>query len=123
MLAPRMRQLKTQQQIICVTRDEHILISGDAEQVIVTQSEEKLKVITGDVNNKKIQKHILEIFEGDAMAFTVPFIQAEDESWVPDEEFSQYTRSLHPGTRVRIRWEKTDCCRIIRRIERIEDEE
>lgn len=68
MLIPRMRKLKTQQQIICVTRDEHILVSGDAEQVIVTQSEKKLDVTTGDINNKEIQKHILEIFEGDKFA-------------------------------------------------------
>jgi len=67
-LIPRMRKLKTQQQIICVTRDEHILVSGDAEQVIATQSEEKLEVITGDINNREIQKHILEIFEGDRFA-------------------------------------------------------
>lgn len=68
MLIPRMRILKTQQQIICVTRDEHILVSGDAEQVIATQSEKKLEVITGDINNKEIQKQILEIFEGDRFA-------------------------------------------------------
>jgi len=68
MLIPRMRKLKTQQQIICVTRDEHILVSGDAEQVIATQSEKNLKVITGDINNKEIQKQILEIFEGDRFA-------------------------------------------------------
>ena len=68
MLIPRMRQLKTQQQIICVTRDEHILVSGDAEQVVVTQSEAKLKVVTGDINNKDIQEYILEIFEGDEFA-------------------------------------------------------
>jgi len=68
MLIPRMRKLKTQQQIICVTRDEHFLISGDAEQVIATQSEKKLEVITGDINNKEIQEHILEIFEGDRYA-------------------------------------------------------
>ena len=68
MLIPRMRTLKTQQQIICVTRDEHVLISGDAEQVIATQSEKKLEVITGDINNKVIQEHILEIFEGDRFA-------------------------------------------------------
>jgi hypothetical protein len=65
MLIPRIRQLKTQQQIICVTKNEHFLISGDAEQVIATQSEEKLEVITGDINDKKIQERILEIFEGD----------------------------------------------------------
>jgi len=63
-----MRTLKTQQQIICVTRDEHILVSGDADQVIATQSEKKLEVITGDINNKEIQKQILEIFEGDRFA-------------------------------------------------------
>jgi len=68
MLIPRIRQLKTQQQIICVTRDEHILFSGDAEQVIATQSEERLEVITGDINNKEIQEYILEIFEGDRYA-------------------------------------------------------
>jgi ABC-type enterochelin transport system ATPase subunit len=68
MLIPRMRRLKTKQQIICVTRDEHILVSGDAEQVIATQSEEKLEVITGDINKKEIQKHVLEIFEGDRYA-------------------------------------------------------
>lgn len=68
MLIPRMRKLKTQQQIICVTRDEHILVSGDAEQVIATQSEKKLEVITGDINDKDIQKQILEIFEGDKFA-------------------------------------------------------
>jgi hypothetical protein len=63
-----MRRLKTQQQIICVTRDEHILISGDAEQVIVTQAEDKLKVKTGDINNEEVQKQIIEIFEGDKYA-------------------------------------------------------
>jgi PHP family Zn ribbon phosphoesterase/ABC-type enterochelin transport system ATPase subunit len=68
MLIPRMRKLKTRQQIICVTRDEHILVSGDAEQVIATQSEKKLEVTTGDINNREIQKHILEIFEGDRLA-------------------------------------------------------
>jgi len=68
MLIPRMRKLKTQQQIICVTRNEHFLISGDAEQVIATQSEEKLEVISGDINNNKIQEYILEIFEGDKYA-------------------------------------------------------
>jgi len=68
MLIPRMRKLKTQQQIICVTRDEHILISGDAEQVIATQSEENIEVVTGDINNKDIQKQTLEIFEGDRYA-------------------------------------------------------
>jgi hypothetical protein len=68
MLIPRMRILKTQQQIICVTRNEHFLISGDAEQVIATQSEKKLEVITGDINNNEIQEHILEIFEGDRFA-------------------------------------------------------
>jgi len=68
MLIPRMCKLKTQQQIICVTRNEHFLISGDAEQVIATQSEKKLEVITGDINNKEIQEHILEIFEGDRYA-------------------------------------------------------
>lgn len=68
MLIPRMRQLKAQQQIICVTRDEHFLVSGDAEQVIATQSEQKLEVITGDLNTKDIQKQILGIFEGDEYA-------------------------------------------------------
>ncbi|MEA1872136.1 MAG: hypothetical protein U9M91_01920 [Chloroflexota bacterium] len=68
MLIPRIRKLKTQQQIICVTRNEHFLISGDAEQVIATQAEKKLEVITGDINNKEIQEHILEIFEGDRYA-------------------------------------------------------
>jgi ATPase subunit of ABC transporter with duplicated ATPase domains len=68
MLIPRMRKLKTKQQIICVTRDEHILVSGDAEQVIATQSEEKLEVITGDINKKDIQEHVIEIFEGDKYA-------------------------------------------------------
>jgi hypothetical protein len=68
MLIPRMAQLKTQQQIICVTRDEHILFSGDAEQVIVTQSEKELKVISGDIHSKQIQEQILEIFEGDRVA-------------------------------------------------------
>ena len=64
MLIPKMRELKTQQQIICVTRDEHILLSGDAEQVIATQSENEIKVVTGDINNKDIQEQIIEIFEG-----------------------------------------------------------
>ena len=68
MLIPRIRELKTQQQIICVTRNEHFLISGDAEQVIATQSEKKLEVLTGDINNKEIQEYILEIFEGDRYA-------------------------------------------------------
>jgi PHP family Zn ribbon phosphoesterase len=68
MLIPRMRQLKTEQQIICVTRDEHFLVSGDAEQVIATQSEEKLEVILGDICNKDVQEQILEIFEGDEYA-------------------------------------------------------
>ena len=64
-LVPRMRLLKTEQQIICVTKDEHILLSGDAENVIVTQSEEDIKVISGDINDQQIQQQVLEIFEGD----------------------------------------------------------
>jgi DNA repair ATPase RecN len=68
MLIPRMRQLKTQQQIICVTRNEYFLFFGDAEQVIATQSEKKLEVSTGDINNREIQEHILKIFEGDRYA-------------------------------------------------------
>jgi len=36
--------------------------------VIATQSEEKLEVITGDINNKEIQEHVIEIFEGDKYA-------------------------------------------------------
>lgn len=66
-LTPRMRKLKTQQQIICVTNNENILLSGDAEQVITTKSENKIDVITGDINNREIQKQILEIFEGDKL--------------------------------------------------------
>ena len=69
MLAPRLRELKTQQQIICVTRNEYILFSGDADQVIVTQSEEELNVVTGDINDGIIQELLLEIFEGDKYAF------------------------------------------------------
>lgn len=67
-LIPRMRKLKTQQQIICVTKDEHILLSGDAENVITTQSEDKIETISGDINSKKIQDQILEIFEGERLA-------------------------------------------------------
>jgi PHP family Zn ribbon phosphoesterase len=61
---PQMRNLKSKQQIICVTNDEHILLSGDAEHVIVTTEEKKIKLITGDVNSKHIQDQIIEIFEG-----------------------------------------------------------
>jgi len=64
-LVPRMRELKTRQQIICATGDEHILLSGDAEQVIATQSEERLEVVAGDASERRIQEQILEIFEGD----------------------------------------------------------
>ncbi|UCF05784.1 MAG: hypothetical protein JSV33_01730 [bacterium] len=63
-LVPRIRKLKTQQQIICVTKDEHIILSGDAEQVIATQSEKDVEVVTGDVMNRDMQHQILEIFEG-----------------------------------------------------------
>jgi hypothetical protein len=67
LLVRRMRQLKTAQQIICVTGDEHILLSGDAEHVVVMGSQEHVEVLdSGDTNNLKIQKHILDIFEGDA---------------------------------------------------------
>jgi hypothetical protein len=65
-----MRKLKTQPQIICATRDEHILLSGDAEQVVPTQEENIIKVIAGDINKKEIQKQMLEIFEGDKLALT-----------------------------------------------------
>jgi hypothetical protein len=63
-VVPRMRALKTQQQIICVTNDEHVLLDGDAEQVIVMQSEDQAEVKVGDTNDKHIQEAILEIFEG-----------------------------------------------------------
>ncbi len=65
-LVPRMRLLKTEQQIICVTKDEHILLSGDAENVVVAKSEKGIDVTTGDINNHEIQQLILEIFEGDS---------------------------------------------------------
>jgi hypothetical protein len=66
-LVPRMRLLKTQQQIICVTNDEHILLLGDAENVIATQSEKSIEVVTGDINDLEIQQQVLEIFEGDRL--------------------------------------------------------
>ena len=65
-LVPRMRLLKTEQQIICVTKDEYILLSGDAENVLAAQSEKNIDVITGDINSHEIQQQVLEIFEGDA---------------------------------------------------------
>jgi len=64
-LIPRIRELKTHQQIICATSDEHILLSGDAEQVIVTQSEKRLEIVAGDASEREIQEQILEVFEGD----------------------------------------------------------
>ena len=64
-LVPRMRRLKARQQIICVTRDEHILLSGDAENVIVTDSEKRVEIgDSGDTNTLPVQQRILEIFEG-----------------------------------------------------------
>lgn len=69
-LIPQKRRLKARQQIICVTKDEHILLSGDTEQVIITQAEDKIKVITGDINNKQIQEQVIEIFEGNKAGLT-----------------------------------------------------
>ncbi len=62
---PQLRKLKLKQQIICVTNDEHVVLSGDAEQVIVAVEEKNIDVVTGDVSSKHIQKLIVKIFEGD----------------------------------------------------------
>ena len=86
-------------------------------------AEKPLKDAAGKVVSANKEEVKLEIFEGDAVTFKVPFIQAEDESWLPNEDFAEFTSSLQPGMRVRIVWEETDCCRIIRKIERIEGEE
>jgi tetratricopeptide (TPR) repeat protein len=88
-----------------------------------TPVEKPLKDAAGTVISANKEEIKLEIFEGDALTFKVPFIQIEDESWVPNEDFSEFTSSLQPGMRVKILWEETDCCRIIHKIERIEDEE
>jgi len=64
-LVPQLRRLKERQQVLCVTRDEHVLLSGDAENVIVTEPGRRIGIAdSGDMNSGGIQERVLEVFEG-----------------------------------------------------------
>lgn len=66
--------LKEQRQIIVCTHNPNIVVSGDAEQVIVLDaiSDKKAKVVShGSIDNDDIVNHVIEIMEGGEEAFRV----------------------------------------------------
>ena len=69
------------------------------------------------------KRHItLKTFEGETFTFRVPLRRKDDGSWVLNEDFAEYAGSLKPGTQIAIVWEEVDGNRVIRKIERMEEE-
>lgn len=86
-------------------------------------AEKPLEDAAGEVISANKEEVKVAVFEGDAMTFKVPFIQNEEGAWVLNGDLSEYTGTLEPGMRVRIIWQQMEDRMVIRRIERMEDEE
>ncbi|MFC1717090.1 hypothetical protein ACFL6S_25730 [Candidatus Poribacteria bacterium] len=86
-------------------------------------NEKPLEDSAGTVISANKEEIKLQVFEGDVITFKVPFIQNEEGKWVLVEDFAHFAGSLEPGMKVKILWQEMEDRRIIRRVERIEDEE
>ena len=83
--------------------------------------EEPLKDSAGEVISTSEAEITLRILEGDVVTFKVPSRRKEDGSWVLNEDFSEFAKSLEPGTRVKILWREAEGQKFIRRIERTKE--
>ena len=84
------------------------------------EKEEPLEDSIGEVisaNEKEIQ---VKIREGEAVTFKVPSRQKEDGSWVLNDDFSEFAKSLEPGVQLKILWREAEGQRIIHRVEKVE---
>ena len=61
-------RLKESRQIIVATHNPNILVSGDAEQVLVLSPSGKLEE-SGSIDKAEIVKHVISLMEGGAEAF------------------------------------------------------
>jgi ABC-type lipoprotein export system ATPase subunit len=74
MLVDILTSLKEKRQIIVATHNPNIVVSGDAEQVIVLDAisvHEGKCVESGSVDNQEIVKSIIDLMEGGREAFLV----------------------------------------------------
>jgi len=84
------------------------------------EKEEPLEDSIGEVisaNEKEIQ---VKTREGEAVTFKVPYRKKEDGSWVLNDDFSEFAKSLEPGVQLKILWREAEGQRIIHRVEKVE---
>ena len=69
-LVPLLKKIKKYRQIIIATHNSNLVVSADAEQIIVANNEdEKLGYTSGSIENTDIKDKICEILEGGKDAF------------------------------------------------------
>ena len=87
------------------------------------EREKPLEDIAGTVVSANKEEIKLRVGEGEILTFRVGFRRREDGSWALNEDLSEFAESLEPGMRVGLQWQEEEGRRVIRRIERIENEE
>lgn len=88
------------------------------------EGEQTLERIAGAVvsaNKEEIKLRVGE--DDDVLTFRVEFRRRDDGSWALNEDLAEFAGSLEPGMRVVLLWQEEEGRRVIRRIERIENEE
>ena len=64
-LVPRLRDVKASQQLIVVTVDSDIVVTGDSENVIITKSDKELGIDeNGDIYKESIKNKVVNLLEG-----------------------------------------------------------
>ena len=86
--------------------------------------EKRLEDSAGEVISANKEEIKLQLFESDdVVTFKVPFVQNEEGQWVLNEDFAHFASSLEPGMRIKVLWQEMEDRRIIRKVERLEDDE
>jgi len=86
------------------------------------EREQPLERIAGTVVSANKEEIKLGVGEGDVLTFRVEFRRREDGSWALNEDLAEFAGSLEPGMRVGLLWQEEEGRRVIRRIERTENE-
>lgn len=75
LLVPNIKKAKKRRQIIIVTHNPNLAVVCDSEQIIYVkidkENKNKVEVVSGGIENKDINKKILEILEGTSKAFNI----------------------------------------------------
>ncbi|MBD3184616.1 tetratricopeptide repeat protein [Candidatus Poribacteria bacterium] len=84
------------------------------------EKDRPLEDSVGEVISRNEKGLKIENMEGEEIKFIVPAWQRDDGSWALSEDLSYMVKSLEPGTKVKIIWQKREGYRIIHRIEKVD---